>query len=197
MDKPVKERTLTQELLQHACIPKRFWDAQAEKNSEVGRFIADIVSNLKRGNGIVLVGAHGIGKTWNAAAIARAALRHSVKVLFVTAQDLVDSFKPDAKRFDDDTTMLEALRSRRLLVIDDLGEEYRTANSGYAETTITNLIRYRVQHNLSTVLTTNLTAEDVETIYGPRLRSLLNEVGFAVEPPGGDRRRRPKKLPTE
>ncbi len=189
---------LTIELLEHGGLPKRFRTATSDGDSEVSRFIAEIRDNVARGDGMVLTGPHGTGKSWRAAAIAKAMLRHDSRVRFISADDLVEALKPGARYFDREIfTNLEFLRDRLLLVIDDLGAEYRAANSGFAEMGITNLIRHRVQNCKSTVVTTNLQPEGVEKLYGPGLRSLFNELGSIIQTGGGDQRLRPKQVESE
>lgn len=175
--------------LTHARIPKAFLKAEVGDQESLVAYVKAMPGNfLKFGRGMLLLGPHGSGKTYSACAVAIQALRFTTKVLYLTAPALIEALKPDAAPFDEITSMLSAMENRRLLVIDDLGAEYRGSGSGFSEQQLINLMRHRVQNRRATIITTNLLGERLEEIYGPGLRSLLNEVGPAVKLTGRDKR---------
>ncbi len=121
-------------------------------------------------NWLLLVGTYGCGKTHLAAAIANHALIHGHPALFLNTPDLLDflreTFAPKS-----DTTYsqrFDEIREAPLLVLDDLGTESPTA---WAVEKLYQLLNYRYNAKLPTVITTNRRIEDVE----PRVASRLSD----------------------
>jgi DNA replication protein DnaC len=121
-------------------------------------------------NWLLLSGTYGCGKTHLAAAIANHALATGHPALFLNTPDLLDflreTFAPRAEstysqRFDE-------IREAPLLVLDDLGTESPTA---WAVEKLYQLLNYRYNAKLPTVITTNRRIEDVE----PRVASRLSD----------------------
>ncbi|MBK8824992.1 MAG: ATP-binding protein [Anaerolineales bacterium] len=118
---------------------------------------------------LLLQGGYGCGKTHLAAAIANFAVSMGVPTLFLTVPDLLD-----ALRFaygSEDTTFEERfdqIRNARLLVLDDFGTQNAT---GWAQEKLFQIINYRYINKLSTVITTNLTLDEIEA----RIRSRLSD----------------------
>ena len=118
---------------------------------------------------LLLQGGYGCGKTHLAAATANFAVSMGVPTLFLTVPDLLD-----ALRFaygSEDTTFEERfdqIRNARLLVLDDFGTQNAT---GWAQEKLFQIINYRYINKLSTVITTNLTLDEIEA----RIRSRLSD----------------------
>jgi len=77
-----------------------------------------------------------------------------------------------------------------LLILDDLGKEYRTA-SGWAENTFDALLRARFNAGLPTIITTNYALDKWDDMYGESMGSFGHEafVPIDVVSEKGDRRR--------
>lgn len=119
---------------------------------------------------LLLTGTYGCGKTHLAAAIANYCLSHGRPVLFLNTPDLLDylraAFAPDsdatyAERFDE-------IRTVGLLILDDLGTESPT---NWATEKLYQLLNYRYNARLPTVITTNKDLKDVD----PRVASRLSD----------------------
>jgi DNA replication protein DnaC len=91
------------------------------------------------------------------------------------------------------------VRNAGILFIDDIGREHKptTMNQGKVdtrpgavrETMLEAVIRQRVANCQPTIITTNLTPDDVANGYGGHTMSLLTEKTTFVEVTGSDRRR--------
>ncbi len=124
---------------------------------------------------LILRGSYGCGKTHLAAAIANYQLQRGQPVLFVVVPDLLDhlraAFAPGSaltfdKRFD-------AVRTAPVLILDDLGAQSTTP---WAQEKLYQILNYRYNAQLPTVITTNCEMEDLD----PRLRSRLAELEWSA-----------------
>ena len=66
-----------------------------------------------------------------------------------------------------------------LLVLDDVGKEYRAA-SGYADAGLNELLRSRTNAGKATIITSNLVRQDWNS-YNRSMASFLDELGEVVE----------------
>lgn len=78
----------------------------------------------------------------------------------------------------------------RVLVIDDLGKEYRTS-TGWAENTFDALLRSRFNAGLPTIITSNVSLLNWNTVYSEAMASFAHEsfIPFEVKSEKGDRRK--------
>jgi DNA replication protein DnaC len=123
---------------------------------------------------LILKGGYGCGKTHLAAAIANYQVERGRPVLFVVVPDLLDhlraAFAPgSAASFDQ---RFEAVRTAPLLILDDLGTHSSTS---WAQEKLYQILNYRYNAQLPTVITTNQELEDLD----PRLRSRLVELEWS------------------
>ncbi len=123
---------------------------------------------------LVLMGGYGCGKTHLAAAIANYQIETGNRVLFVTAPDLLDhirsAFSYDVDESSD--TRFNQIRTVPVLILDDLGIESPTP---WAVEKLYQLLNYRYNAQLPTVITTNHDLQDIEA----RIRSRLSHQGFS------------------
>ncbi len=119
---------------------------------------------------LVLRGGTGCGKTHLAAAIAHRLLERGVAALFIPVPDLLDelraAFHPEAEVSYEERFW--QLREAPVLILDDLGAQQSTP---WAQEKLFQLLDWRYNARLPTVITTNLSLEAFE----PRLRSRLQD----------------------
>jgi DNA replication protein DnaC len=119
---------------------------------------------------LLLTGTYGCGKTHLAAAVANHCLTAGKPVLFLNAPDLLDhlraGFAPNADGSYADR--FEEIRTAPVLILDDLGTESPTP---WATEKLYQLLNYRYNAQLPTVITTNKPLEDIE----PRVASRLTD----------------------
>ncbi len=125
---------------------------------------------------LVLLGLPGTGKTHLSAAIANERRASGSTAYFITAPDLLDylrsAYAPDSKVSYD--KVFEAVRTAPMLVLDDLGAHSSTP---WAQEKLFQLLNYRYNAALPTVITTNLTLKELDhriesRILDPRLCDL-------------------------
>ena len=123
---------------------------------------------------LVLVGASGCGKTHIGAAIANRCLEHGVPALFVVVPDLLDhlraAYKPAAEV--DYDQLFDQVRTTPVLILDDLGTQSATP---WAEEKLFQIINYRFNARLPTVVTTNVPLRSTDD----RLRTRLTDMALA------------------
>lgn len=147
-------------------------------------------------NWLVFTGGYGTGKTHLAAAIANERQRRGDQVLFVSVPDLLDylraAFSPDshisyARRF-------EEVKRVPFLVLDDLGTESATP---WAREKLYQLLNYRHNAGLPTVITTSIPVDDLDERIRVRLLDPRRCTVFALTVPpylkDPDRKRRRKR----
>lgn len=128
--------------------------------------------------GLMLFGTVGNGKTTLSAAISRlinllyesAYYDERKSVRTVSALELATIAKDDPERFN-------TLKKTELLVIDDVGVEPAVVkNYGNEISPLTELMYFRYDRLLWTVITTNLDDDDFYKRYGPRLADRFTEM---------------------
>jgi DNA replication protein DnaC len=117
---------------------------------------------------LVLLGPSGTGKTHLAAAIGHECQRAGVGVAFVVVPDLLDylraTYGPDSKVSYD--RAFESVRTAPLLVLDDLGSHSATP---WAQEKLFQLLNYRYNARLPTVITTNVPLDDHDSRIASRM----------------------------
>lgn len=116
---------------------------------------------------LLLMGGFGSGKTHLAAAIANEVVKANVETLFLTVPDLLDwlrnSYASNETTYED---RFDEIRTICFLVLDDLGTQNTTP---WAREKLFQIINYRYTHRLPTVLTTNLSLEQIDDRISSRL----------------------------
>ena len=119
---------------------------------------------------LLLGGTYGCGKTHLAAAIANHCITAGKAVLFLNTPDLLDvlraGFAPDADN--SYSNRFAEISNAPILILDDLGTESPTA---WAVEKLYQILNYRYNAKLPTVITTNRELKDIE----PRVSSRLSD----------------------
>ncbi|MFC2012765.1 ATP-binding protein [Chloroflexota bacterium] len=119
---------------------------------------------------LVLTGPSGCGKTHLAAAIANERLKQGSPVFFISVPDLLDhlrsTFSPDSDIAYDE--FFDHVRNAPLLLLDDLGAQ---SSSPWAKEKLEQLLNYRFNSELATVIVTIVPIEQLED----RIRTRLTD----------------------
>ena len=117
---------------------------------------------------LIFEGLNGCGKTHLAAAIANQLRETGKEVLFIVVPDLLDhlrsSFAPESRISYD--ALFEKIKKMPILVLDDFGEHSATS---WAQEKLYQLINYRYNARLATVMTTCLNLEEIENRVSSRM----------------------------
>lgn len=120
---------------------------------------------------LLMSGDTGLGKTFLSACIACTVADKGYSVVYESAVHLFEKMER-AKFAMEEDAVLESNRYADcdLLIVDDLGTEI---SGQFVTTTLYTLINDRLLRNKSTIISTNLTAEEMETRYSPQILSRL------------------------
>lgn len=151
---------LTKAHMELMRVPRRFWKSdfnqipECEGRDVLRSYLHNIEDMLDRGEGLLLWGPNGHGKTSAAVIVMMEARRRGASALFVQAETLRASVL-EKTMFSDEKTLIERAREVDFLVLDDLGKEH-SGETGFSERLFENLIRERSAHKRVTLVTTNL-----------------------------------------
>ena len=134
------------------------------------------------GGWLVFQGATGCGKTHLAAAIVNFRYQAKKPALFVVVPEFLDhlrsTFSPESKVTYDQ--MFERVKTTPLLVLDDFGEQSATQ---WAQEKLYQVINYRYNAQLPTVITTSLALEQLDGRISSRLADAKMSTPFAIMAP--------------
>ena len=140
-----------------------------ERNLEAAKgYVEDFPK--KRGN-LLLIGNTGTGKTHISTAIAREIISRGYDVIYDSAQNILSDFDDDQfrRRFDEEPKSTKYLECD-LLIIDDLGTEFSTQ---FSVSCLYNLLNTRQNRALATIISTNLSPEELSRKYEDRIYSRI------------------------
>lgn len=126
-------------------------------------------------NNLFLSGAPGLGKTFLSACIARTVSENGFSVVYDTAVNIFSRFEDKKFSRDAEDTREARDETRRylscdLLILDDLGSEMTTP---FVQSALYTLINSRLTADRRTVISSNLSMEDVRRRYAPQIASRL------------------------
>jgi len=127
---------------------------------------------------LVLVGVNGCGKTHLAAAIANYRYEAKKPALFIVVPSFLDhlrsTFSPESKISYDQ--LFESVKSTPLLILDDFGEQSTTP---WAQEKLYQVINYRYNARLATIITTCCSLDEMESpicsrLADPKISNVIN-----------------------
>ena len=167
-------------LLQHAGIKLKYTDADINNCSS---WIKDYVNTS-----LYLYVAVGIGKTYIAAALLKHDIENGKSALFITTADLLDKIRAcyDDKNNMRESQVVHSYMDIDNLYLDDIGSEKVT---DWAIHRLYTIIDHRYSEDKRTVFTSNLSLDELKTLYGDRFTSRIIEMcGNPIKLTGEDRR---------
>ncbi len=125
--------------------------------------------NPKSSPNLLFLGGAGLGKTHLTLAIVSGVIEKGYLPVYAPAENIFSTIQKE--KFDGENKgSFDQMLNCDLLVIDDLGTEL--ANS-FTKSALYNLINTRLLSKKPTIINTNLSLKEIETIYSPRIASRL------------------------
>jgi DNA replication protein DnaC len=186
---------LTAEHFMLMRMPRRFWEASFDRidpgvQPVVRNYLKDLDTMLDNGDGLLLWGENGRGKTSIAAFVAKEVRRTGASVLMSTAASLLDSRLQKTEV--DDGLLVDRARSVDFLLIDDMGRE-PARKSGFSDRFFENLLRERGANRLTTWITTNMGRDGLAERYKHSMMEVLKELVVPVKVEGDNHRNETEK----
>lgn len=174
------------------------WNGKMSPRAQMGQ-VVDVCSGFARQfpnyplKNLLLSGGTGLGKTFLSGCIAREVSDRGYSVVYDTAINLFAAF--ETRRFTRDADEERQARdgARRylgcdLLILDDLGSEFTTP---LAQASLYEVVNSRLQADRRTIISTNLSREQIAERYTPQLASRLTGMYRMLVFYGDDLRLRP------
>ena len=185
-------KRLTVADMNRANVPPRFWNVKLseipehlEYRDKVRKYLEKMNEMLENGIGLFLYSdENSTGKTSIAVLALKQALRLRRTAYFEESGRLKAALIR-AEEFEENIPIERRIRTVDLLVLDDVGKEYRT-ESGFAENTIESVLRDRSQSMRPTIMTSNLKPNKIEQVYSADLAALLRETMIPLRISGYD-----------
>lgn len=124
----------------------------------------------KSSRSLLLYGTTGLGKTHLSLAIAGKAVENGFGVIYTSAQNLFNRLEREKFGRGEDNNTEQSILECDLLIIDDLGAEFSTQ---FTVSVLYNIINSRDLENKPTIISTNLTPENIKSAYSDRIASRI------------------------
>lgn len=136
---------------------------------------------------LLFKGNTGLGKTHLSLAIAGEVIQKGFGVIYSSAQSLAATLEKErfARDNEDELTTDEQFAECDLLILDDLGTEFHTA---YTDAVLYDIINNRMLAEKPTIISTNLTMQELEKQYSARFASRITGYYAKMEFLGKDYR---------
>ena len=144
-----------------------------EKMTAILAMAKNYVKNFaKKKENMLLIGPTGTGKTHISTAIAGALIHQGYDVIYDSTQNILSDFEADRFRnsYGREENHSDKYMECTLLIIDDLGTEF---SNQFTLSTLYNLLNTRQNKGLATIISTNLTPEDLARKYEDRIYSRI------------------------
>jgi DNA replication protein DnaC len=145
--------------------------SQKEMMQKIHGYITEWVNNFPSCSKkqMLIAGNVGLGKSYLLNAIAYAILNRGFSAMMVSSFAINEAAFSEIKN--SDSNAIAMMKNVDVLLVDDLGSE-QVLNK-ITIPTLFNILNERTRKNLATVVSTNLSAEQIEAIYGLRIFSRL------------------------
>lgn len=178
-----KSQTFVEEFRDHYISRKR---------AAKGDFPED---RSKIGKGLIFIGPNGTRKTSLACTILTEVQYrgYGFNVFYIRFSDwkkaLTDTFEKEESELKTNAfEILEKANKAHLLLLDDIGQEHRTA-SGFTQSSLHEFLRVRHEAGLPTIATSNKGVKDLEKIYDESFGSFMFDAFSIIPVEGRDTRR--------
>lgn len=156
----------------------KFWwrDVEVEPKDRalVDAYLSEADSYIDRGQGLVLLGERGTGKTLLSALSLKYLISKGYEVRLITATKMLDTYTEGWRDREVAQRFHSMVKSTHVVAFDDLGKEAETRSNVFLPL-IDEVLRHRVSASLPTFITSEYSYEEIAKKYGGSVRSLLDE----------------------
>lgn len=148
------------------------------------KYVDDFEKFLKTGQGLLLYGSTGTGKTFAACEVANALIDKGYPVLVTNFARVINTLQGTFEK----QKFIDSLNQFQLIVIDDLGTERDTP---FAREQVFNIIDSRYRAGSPMIITTNLSSDEIKKagdVENKRIYDRILERCFPIEVTGNNRR---------
>jgi DNA replication protein DnaC len=178
-----------------ACIPRDFWGytaddvvANVEQFKQVVLPYMDRLSRALRGGyGLLLLGDNGVGKTMFMCMVLMRAISRGFSTYYTTLLDLDYNVKRGFNK-PELQDRLEWYLTSDFVALDELGKEQFKKGDSFIRTQVERMLKRRFEDSRPTLIATNASMDELESIYGVTLTSILVGKYAAVQMDPGDYR---------
>lgn len=158
-------------------------------------YLEDIDYNIENGRGIFFWGSNGVGKSMLSCIILKEAYRHRYSCRRITFNTYISAYAESwgASKSERDVLeqdLLDKYKGVEFLVLEEVGKE---VDSKVVKPILEDLLRYREEQGLATVICTNMTLQDFETYYESSIFSLISGNQTIIKISAKDRRKDVRK----
>ena len=162
-----------------------------EDGGKIKQFISQYLHTLttkerhEPQKGVFFFGSNGVGKTMLSCIILRVAYIYRYTCRRVTFARYVSSYTSTWSSGDEPDLLWEECKGSKYLVLEEVGKEI---DSKVTKPILEELLRYREEHGLTTIMCTNLTPSNLSDIYGASIMSLIKGGMTPIKITGVDNR---------
>lgn len=181
--------TVSRDSLIMMGVPRRFCDKTIKDYKTYGKkslkniksfvndYIENINDNIEDNKGICFIGSNGVGKSYLSCLILKEAYRHRYSCRRVTFSSYITAYTEswNTKNKDEkdvlESELFEKYKGVEFLVLEEIGKEI---DSKISRPILEDLLRYREEQGLVTIICTNLAPTTLKEVYGASICSLIN-----------------------
>ena len=164
-------------------IPPHFHNARM---TDFNKSLCDAIETKPFEQGLLLWGGVGVGKTHLSAAIAYDLIMRDISVHRKTFKELLLSIRATFDNGKSEQSVYRPLLASKVLILEDVATTGK--QSEFAADTLLHVIDKRIESCKPTIITSNLSPENLSKAFGQRIGSRLNT--FCVVKLGGIDKRR-------
>lgn len=163
-----------------SCIPRDFWEFDASDvkyNVEqfqgiVAPYMKKLSTALQGGYGLLMLGDNGVGKTMFLCMVLNRAIKRGFSTYYTTLLELDHNLKRGFGNREI-ADRLEWYLTSDFLVLDELGKEQFKSGDSYIRTQVERILKRRYDDSRPTLLATNTSMDELESMYGHTITSIL------------------------
>ena len=155
-------------------------DALKHSLGIIDTYVQNLDENKKDGLGLYIYGATGTGKSYVSCYVLEQAILKGYTAFFCT----VEQYK--RALFDKDNDYIYNVNESDFTLIDDYGREF-SDTKGFIDSQVDEMLRYRYDRNKPTLITSNISARDIENL---RIKSILSDAYLKIPFDCADYRKR-------